>query len=114
MLDEALANPGLLELAAAVTRQVGDPAFVARGSREQAALRRFVAGGASYFHELWSASTREERLQLYALAKGGYVNPSEVARQDVRSVAWAVEPHWSSWPSTTSSSTTRDSTGISP
>ncbi|HSG91038.1 MAG TPA: hypothetical protein VLA56_17605 [Pseudomonadales bacterium] len=79
MLEEALANPELLELAGAVTRQVGDPAFDARGPREQAAVRRFVAGAASYFHEQWSASTREERLQLYALAKGGYVNPSEVA-----------------------------------
>jgi hypothetical protein len=77
MLAEAEANPELLDLAAGVTRQVTQPDFAAPGSRANSALQRFAAVAAGNFHEIWAASTREERLQLYALARGGFVNPTE-------------------------------------
>lgn len=77
MLQEAEANPALLKLAAAVTRQAGRGSLVYEGSIAEAALRRFTAGAAGYFHTLWATSTNEERLQIIALAQGGFVNPRQ-------------------------------------
>jgi hypothetical protein len=79
MLSEARANPVLLEFAASVAGRVCTSPQVTRGSYNRIALQRFRAGAASYFYTLWAASSREERLQLLALAKGGFANPTQAA-----------------------------------
>ena len=43
------------------------------------AQQRFGAGAISHFHALWATSSREERLQLLAMARGGFANPTQVA-----------------------------------
>jgi hypothetical protein len=40
----------------------------------EGAVTQFRKGAATCFNQLWMESTREERLQLYALARGGAVN----------------------------------------
>jgi hypothetical protein len=77
MLREARANPELLELAASVVRRVCTTPESGSGNLSRLALQRFRAAAASHFHTIWAASTRGERLQLLALAKGGFVNPTQ-------------------------------------
>ena len=75
MKDEAVANPELLQMVADVTRgRVGDT----REDREEA-ITQLRKGAATCFNQLWTESTRDERLQLYALARGGAVNARRTA-----------------------------------
>ena len=76
MQEEADANPDLRRVARNVSAEV--LASVAAGTvraREAGALAiaRFGKAAASCFRRLWTESTRDERLQLYALARGGVV-----------------------------------------
>lgn len=77
MLKEAHANPALLDFAASVAARVSTSNDFKRGRPARIALQRYRAGAASYFHTLWAASSREERLQLLALARGGFANPTQ-------------------------------------
>lgn len=77
MHREARANPELLELAASVVRYVCTSPEVTGSHLSQLALQRFRASAASHFHTIWAASSRSERLQLYALARGGFANPTQ-------------------------------------
>jgi hypothetical protein len=79
MHREARANPVLLDFAASVAGRVCASPPVTHGSYARIALQRFRAGAASYFYTLWAASSRDERLQLLALAKGGFANPTQAA-----------------------------------
>ena len=75
MKTEAIANPELLRVAADVTRgSTGDT----REDREDA-VTRLRKGAATCFNQLWTESTRDEQLQLYALARGGAVNARRTA-----------------------------------
>ena len=68
MREEAVANPELLQVAADLTR----------AAREDA-VTRLRKGAAACFNQLWTESTHDERLQLYALAGGGAVNARRTA-----------------------------------
>jgi hypothetical protein len=76
MLREAQANPELLELAASVVRHVCTTPDATGGHLHQLALQRFRASAASHFHTIWATCSRSERLQLLALARGGFANPT--------------------------------------
>ncbi len=78
MLREAKANPELLKFAASVVRRLHDEKN-SGANLNQVARQRFGAGAASHFHALWSTSSREERLQLLAMARGGLGNPTQTA-----------------------------------
>ncbi len=76
MQEEADANPDLRHVAPRVSAEV--LASVADGAvrdREAGALAvaRFAKAEASGFRRLWTESTHDEQLQLYALARGGVV-----------------------------------------
>ena len=68
MKKEAVANPELLRVAA----------DLAQDAREDA-VTRLRKGAAACFNQLWTESTHDERLQLYALARGGVVNTRRTA-----------------------------------
>ena len=71
MRKEAVANPELLKVAADLTREgVGDASE---------AVTRLRKGAATCFNKLWTESTHDEQLQLYALARGGVVNARRTA-----------------------------------
>ena len=72
MKTEAIANPELLRVAADVTRG-------STGDTREEAVTRLRKGAATCFNQLWTESTRDEQLQLYALARGGAVNARRTA-----------------------------------
>ena len=78
MLREARANPELLNLAASIVSKL---ATENEPNRNLALIaeQRFAAAAASHFHALWAASSREERLQLLSMARGGFSNPTQLA-----------------------------------
>ena len=49
------------------------------GEAHEDAVTRLRKGAATSFNQLWTESTRDERLQLYALARGGAVNARRTA-----------------------------------
>ena len=74
MSDEAVANPELLRVAA----------YLANGPRRHgdtpsSVVTRFRKCGASGLHQVWAESTHDERLALYALARGGVVDSRRTA-----------------------------------
>jgi hypothetical protein len=75
--EEGVANPELLNLAAAVARNAATDGTLEAEIPTDVALRHFAAGAAGHFHELWATSSYEERLQLYSLANGGFANPTQ-------------------------------------
>jgi hypothetical protein len=77
LMPEAIANPELFELAASVARKAS--LSPQRGSPVENALQRFTAAAAGHFQTIWATSTMEEQLQLYALARGGFANPTRTA-----------------------------------
>ena len=82
MRKEADSNPELLHAAVGVTTDaVADPEWATMRAEYAGRLAittlRKCAG--SYFNELWVRSTHDERLQLYALARGGVVNSRRTA-----------------------------------
>lgn len=82
MQDEVRANPDLLHVARSVSIDVlGNVAEGALSVREAraVAVAQFGKGAASCFNQLWAESTRDERLQLYALARGGVVDSRRTA-----------------------------------
>ena len=86
-LDEAMrkevdANPDLLDVARNVSAGVAaDVAadVLSAGDARADAVTRFRKCAASSFNQLWTESTRDERLQLYALARGGVVDTRRTA-----------------------------------
>ena len=72
MREEAVVNPELLLVGADVTCEVG------REAREDG-VTRLRKSAAACFNQLWAESTHDERLQLYALARGGVVNARRTA-----------------------------------
>ena len=82
MREEAVANPELLCAAVSVTADAVADLQTETMHPEDActlAVTRFRKHAASYFNELWQLSTHDERLQLYALARGGVVNTRRTA-----------------------------------
>lgn len=78
LLREVRANPDLLHvawnaLANLDKRSLEDP------YSWQLAVTTFRKSAASYFNRIWTESTREERLQLYALAHRGVVDSRRAA-----------------------------------
>ena len=49
------------------------------GEASEDAVTELRKGAATCFNQLWTESTRDEQLQLYALARGGAVNASRTA-----------------------------------
>ena len=82
MQDEFKANPDLLHVARSVSTDVlGNVARGALSAREAraVAVAQFGKSAASCFSLIWAESTRDERLQLYALARGGAVDSRRTA-----------------------------------
>ena len=82
MRKEAVANPELRSAAPGVAEDVmTDLERGAIQAQEACALAvtRFRKCAGSYFNEMWERSTHDERLQLYALARGGVVNSKRTA-----------------------------------
>ncbi len=82
MQKESATNPELLHEAVGVVEGVA--AHLASEEIHAAdacalALTRFRLRASSYFNEVWERSTHDERLQLYALARGGVVNSKRAA-----------------------------------
>ena len=78
MKNEAGANPELLHATADVARDAPRRTW-SSGDPRASALWQFGKGGASCFGQLWAESTRDERLQLYALARGGVLDSRRTA-----------------------------------
>ena len=83
MRDEVVANPDLLHVAVDVVDEVrqefGGDNWKSVGDARAAAVAAFRKGAASYFNQIWADSTRDERLQLYALASRGVVDSRRTA-----------------------------------
>ena len=86
MCDEAVANPNLVFVAGDVVEDV--VACIERDDKQKPsnnedacalAVTKFRKAAASCFHRIWTDSTRDERLQLYALANGGVVDSRRTA-----------------------------------
>ena len=82
MQKESATNPELLHEAVGVVESVA--AHLASEEIHAAdacalAFTRFRLRASSYFNEVWERSTHDERLQLYALARGGVVNSKRTA-----------------------------------
>jgi len=82
MLDEAVANPELLDAAVGVAADAVvdlEPETMHADEACALAVTRFRKCAGSYFNEVWEQSTHDERLQLYALSRGGVVNSRRTA-----------------------------------
>lgn len=82
MLDEAVANPELLDAAVGVAADAVvdlEPETMHARDACTLAVTRFRKCAGSYFNEVWTQSTHDERLQLYALSRGGVVNSRRTA-----------------------------------
>ena len=82
MLDEAVANPELLDVAVGVAADAVvdlEPETMHAHDACTLAVTRFRKCAGSYFNEVWEQSTHDERLQLYALSRGGVVNSRRTA-----------------------------------
>lgn len=86
MRDEAVANPDLVLVAGDVVEDV--VACIERDDKQKPpnnkdvcalAVTKFRKSAASCFHHIWTDSTRDERLQLYALANGGVIDSRRTA-----------------------------------
>ena len=73
MKKEVAANPDLLHVARDVVADTGAGEPV-REDTLTFAVATLRESAASYFSQIWTESTRDERLQLYALARGGVVD----------------------------------------
>ena len=78
MREEAATNPDLLHVAKDVIEDVTGNG-TAGALKAEDAVTTFRKAAASRFNQIWTDSTRDERLQLYSLANGGVVDSRRTA-----------------------------------
>lgn len=80
LMEEAVANPELLDLAVEVVKATSTPhSELSSQERREFAMGQFRARAEGYFNMLWAQSTFDERLQLHTLAHGGLANREQTA-----------------------------------